>query len=293
LARPAIVRATGIEMLARSADPALKQSLAPLLKDRSDLVRAAAAQLFRDSDPGSRATLLGPLLTDPIRTVRHSAARELAPVDPSLFGAADLAGLQKALGEYLQSRQANADMPEAHMAIAGSALAMRRWEAAEAAFRQATDLDPQLDQAWVMLARLRAALGDVPGSESYLAEGLARAPASTGLMFERGNLEARRGNDAAAAEWYRKLLQIDPARTDAWMQLGYSALRMNEGAQAVDAAGRILALEPDNAGALLLSSVGRYLSGDVDGARRDAVSARRADPGLQLPAEIEQLLPRQ
>ncbi len=109
-------------------------------------------------------------------------------------------------------------------------------------------------------------------------------------MFEQANLEARRGDDAKAIEWLRKLLAIDPRRTDAWMQLGYAALRQNDGQAAVDASARILALEPGNANAMLLSAVGRYVGGDVAGARAAAEAARRADPSIRLPAEIEGLL---
>jgi Flp pilus assembly protein TadD len=206
------------------------------------------------------------------------------------FDAAQYASLQKALGEYLASRQANADMPEAHMAIAGTALSMRRWEAAEAAFRHASELDPQLEQTWVMLSRLRSALGDEQGSNNYIAQGLAKAPRSTELMFAQANALARRGDDGGAMEWYRKLLVVDAARADAWMQLGSAALRLNDGKTAIEAGSRLAALEPSNPDAFLLSSIGRYLTGDMAGAGADARIARTLAPSLRLPAEIEALL---
>ncbi len=290
LSRPAIVRATGIEMLSQASDPALRQQLFPLAADRSDLVRAAAAGLARDAEPAARAELLKPLLKDPVRAVRHAAATQLSSSDPSLFAADEYAEMQKALGEYLASRQANADLPEAHMAIAGTALGMRRWEAAEAAFRHATELDPQLEQAWVILSRLRSALGDEQGSSRYIEQGLSKVPRSTELMFERANALARGGDDAGAMDWYRKLLAIDEKRADAWMQLGSAALRSNDGKTAIEAAGRLAALEPGNGDAWLLSSIGRYLTGDMAGATADAKAARALSPMLRFPAEIEALL---
>jgi predicted CXXCH cytochrome family protein len=290
LSRPAIVRATGLAMLAQSADPALKQQLSPLMNDRSDLVRTAAAPLARDGDPAKRAELLKPLLNDPVRAVRQSAATELVSSDPALFSAEEAAAMQKALGEYLASRQANADMPEAHMALAGTALGMRNWDAAEAGFKHAVELDPQLEQGWVMLARLRTALGDAQGGSSYIAQGLEKVPAGTELMFEKANALARSGDNAGAMDWYRKLLAIDPARADAWMQLASAALRAADGKTAIEAAGRLAALEPENGDAFLISSIGRYLTGDIAGATADAKTARALSPMLRFPAEIEALL---
>jgi hypothetical protein len=74
------------------------------------------------------------------------------------------------------------------------------------------------------------------------------------------------------------------------MQLGSAALRLNDGTAAIEAAGRLVVLEPSNPDAFLLSSIGRYLTGDRAGAKADAQTARRIMPTLRLPAEIEDLL---
>ena len=62
------------------------------------------------------------------------------------------------------------------MAIAGTALVFRNLPIAERAFQEATAMDPQLVRAWIMIARLRAARGDVQGARKALLEGVAANP---------------------------------------------------------------------------------------------------------------------
>jgi Tfp pilus assembly protein PilF len=81
---------------------------------------------------------------------------------------------------------ARADFPETHLQIGGAALTGRNLEVAEAAFREAVALDPQLVDGWVMVARIRAAVGDVAGARQALDEGLGANPG-------QGDLEAMRG----------------------------------------------------------------------------------------------------
>ncbi len=178
-------------LLREGTGPQVNAALHALLSDRSELVRAAAVPLFRQVDQQTKLALLAPLLSDPSRQVRHAAAIELAGGDLAALDAPTREALTKALGEYMDSRLANADMPEAHMALAGLALSMRKWEEAESAFNQAGKIDPQLEQAWLTLARLRAALGDEAGAEAYLQKGLQYLPQGIGLLFERAALETR------------------------------------------------------------------------------------------------------
>ena len=82
---------------------------------------------------------------------------------------ADRPALAKALDELRETYAARADFPETQMAIGGLAMTNRDWPAAEAAFQQASTMDPQLAEAWLARARIRAALGDVPGATQILA----------------------------------------------------------------------------------------------------------------------------
>ncbi len=83
--------------------------------------------------------------------------------------------------EYQQALTAKADFPETQMAIAGTALTFRNFAAAESAFAEAVHMDPQLAGAWQMIARLRAAKGDLVGAEEAVREGLASNPGNEAL----------------------------------------------------------------------------------------------------------------
>ncbi|WP_373502967.1 multiheme c-type cytochrome [Aestuariivirga sp.] len=289
LDRPAIVRATAASLLADAATDAIDASLMPLLQDPDPLVRNAAIGLTRYGDPARKIELVKLLLSDPVRAVRQAAAAELAASDRSALNEQDQAAFGKALKEYMDSRAANADMPEAHLALGGLALSMRRWNEAEAAFSRATDLDPQLEQAWLTLARLKSALGDEQGAEAYLQQAMGYLPSSIALLIERGNREQRKGQDARAIGWYRRIIAIDPSNAEAWLRIASSALRARDIPLALEAAGKAMELQPDNTDGYVLAAIGHYIQGDRDKARDLALRARAINPGIQLPQELDDL----
>ncbi len=122
------------------------------------------------------------MLKDDLQVVRIEAARSL--LDPSAARLPrELAGSARAaFGEHWQSLLATADFPEAQMAIAGTALTLRQFATAESAFQEAVRLDPQLVDAWIMIARLRAAQGDSAGAEAAARTGLGFNPKSIALI---------------------------------------------------------------------------------------------------------------
>ena len=142
-----------------------------------------------------RIGLLTPLLSDPVRSVRGRRRRSksqgpaLRPCPRPMTRSS-----APALQEYLDSRLANADTPESHMAIGGMALSRRKWDEAEAAFRTATEMDPQLAQAWLVL------VADQGGAGRCCGHG--------GGTFRRGRGLARQHRAPAGA---RRLRSAPPA----------------------------------------------------------------------------------
>ena len=154
---------------------------------------------------------------------------------------------------------------------------------------RATDLDPQLEQAWLTLARLKSALGDEQGAEAYLQRAMGYLPSSIALLFERGNLEQRKGQDTRAIGWYRRILAIDPVNAEAWLQISSSALRARDVPLALEAAGKAMELQPLNADGYVLAAIGHFLQGDREKAGNLARRAREINPAIQLPQELEAL----
>ena len=78
----------------------------------------------------------------------------------------------KAMVEYQRSLLANTDFPEVQMQLAGLAMTTRQFPAAQQALKAAVRMDPQLTQAWQTLARIQAALGQLPGAVATLESAL-------------------------------------------------------------------------------------------------------------------------
>ena len=178
-----IVRATALEMLAAVSDPDVAREAAPLLDDDDPVVRAAASAVQRGAADADRIARLIPLLTDQLRAVRIAAVRALITPPPrGLFGEA-ATDVARARAEWQAALAAKVDFPETHLVIGGTALTLRNLRAAEAAFREAVSLDPNLVDAWRMLVRIRAAVGDERKARQTIQEALRHNPTDLDLLF--------------------------------------------------------------------------------------------------------------
>lgn len=252
LDRPALVRASAIEAMG-----ALNASDAEaLLKDDDASVRAAASGSLRQLEAQQRIALLRLLLKDPSRAVRQKAAVELTAAGVAALPPEDDQLMRDGLQSFLDARLANADTPESHMAIGGLALGRRQWPEAESAFSAAVEMDPQLAPAWLMLARLREARGDMAGASASLTSAVSALPRNPEILQARASFELRQGKNADALAWYKRALALDAGNADTWLGL----------------------------------AITNYILGDAGQAKAAAQKARELSPGLQLPRELNELL---
>jgi predicted CXXCH cytochrome family protein len=179
---PAFVRASALETLRRYASADLAEQTKALLMEDHPLVRMAAVALQWSAPPELRAQRVLPLLEDPTKAVRIEAVRGLLDLIANDPGLQAVTSVQSAFLEYRESLIAKADFPETQMAMAGTALTFRQFGDAESSFVEAVRLDPQLVDAWVMIARLRAAQGDEDGAIEALESGLTFNPRSPTLV---------------------------------------------------------------------------------------------------------------
>lgn len=187
--QPGIVRATALDLLSQVADPDVATKTASLIQADDPLVRASAIAVQRGASPADRVKRLGPAIEDPTMSVRIAAARALIDVPAAGLPRPMATALQKAMFEWRESMLAKTDFPEAQMVLGGTALVLRNIQAAEAAFREAVRLDPQLVQAWIMIARIRAAIGDAEGVRRTLDDALRANPSDARLAQLRSDLE--------------------------------------------------------------------------------------------------------
>ena len=190
-AQPAIVRATALHRLSAPGFPVGSDDLAGWVQDPSPLVRAEAARLLLELPETARIAWLTALLGDRSRSVRIEAAKASLGMDPGRFAETTRPRLSAAMSELQAALRAKADFPETQMAIGGVALTLRNLPAASQAFRRAVTMDPQLVQAWLMLARIQAARGDRDEVQATLEQAIRSNPAEPLLRQALSGLPAR------------------------------------------------------------------------------------------------------
>lgn len=183
---PAIVRATALTLFDNSTsgaapDFAAAEAAAALLRHPDPLLRAAAVTPQLMLSPAMRLPRLLPLLHDDLRGVRLAATRALLDLPAGGLAQATATATEAALIDYRTALAANADFPESQMAFGGVALVRREFDAAAAAFAEATRLDPQLIAGWVMQVRIQAALGRSDLARETLRRALAANPGNSEL----------------------------------------------------------------------------------------------------------------
>ena len=188
------MRATALDLLAPVTDPALADRAAPLARrSRSAGARGRRRRCSAALPPAERLERLLPVLRDPLRAVRIAAAKALLDADrPAPAAAAQRCRPRRR--EWRAALLPRADFPETQLQIGGAALTMRDLRLAESAFREAVSLDPQLVDGWVMIARIRAATGDVAAARAALDDALAANPSDatlSALLAQIGSMQGR------------------------------------------------------------------------------------------------------
>ncbi|MCE8554668.1 HEAT repeat domain-containing protein [Ruegeria pomeroyi] len=176
-----LVRATALWLLSQGGDANSAEFLAGLLEDDDPLVRAAAIGVQRAAPPQTRVQRLIPLLADPVRMVRIETAKAMLDAPIARLPARIEAQMQAAMTDWRRALAARVDFPETHMVMAGMALTMRNIPAARGAFRQVVAMDPQREEAWIMLARIAAAMDGPEATAGVLDEALEKLPHSAAL----------------------------------------------------------------------------------------------------------------
>lgn len=287
--RPGIVRATALRDIGDLADPTTVQSLAGLLSDGSDLVRVAAVRLWRSTSAEDRVAHLQPLLSDKTGSVRIAAALELANVAPEQLPSDRRQALQAALAELRASMAAKADFPEGQLAIGGLAMVTRNWDAAQAAFAEATFMDPQLVQAWHARARIAEALGDIAGAAGILSDARGKNPGDAAIASQLANLLMQQGRVAEAIPVLRDAVSAEPDNQDMRIALALALLRSGDLPAAGAEIDALRAKAPERAEVLMLRGLWQVASGDSYGAAETVRELERRYPNLRLPPGLDAL----
>ena len=229
--KPAIVRATALELLRPFGQASLKVARAALV-DSDPLVRTVAIGGLEWLAPPARFIALKPLLEDPSRSVRIEAARMVAEVwSIEQTDTRDRSPVIEAAREYLAAQIASADMPATHLNLG---IVHQRQDApqpAEAEYRTALTLDPWFAPARFNLANLLNSQRRNEEATTILRDGLVFTPDDGELYYSLGLLAGEEGNLEEAVDNFTRAALLMPGRDRIKYNLGLALQRVGRPAE--------------------------------------------------------------
>lgn len=124
--------------------------------------------------------------------------------------------------------------------------------------------EPQLWQAWHLLALTEKALGYWPAAQRALENAIALQPAATESRNNLGNLLLAQGRYEQAIDQFRQALALAPQNYAAALNLGNAYSRLGDTEQAIVYYDQALALQPQNAEAQWGRALAYLLQGDLE-----------------------------
>ena len=247
--KPAIVRATALELLQNYPGATASEALLAGLKDTSPLVRAQAVGGMDRLPPEARGEVLSPLALDPMASVRMDVARLLAPVKAGL-PTEPRAAVEQLEKEYVALQEAIGDQPEAHLNLALLHVAKGDVVAAEAAYKTAISRDPQFIPARVNLANLYNSQGKNSEAEHLLNEAIGLAPNEGELHYSMGLLLAEVGRLDEATVYIQRATELLPERARVFYNYGLLLQHREDRTGAEAALKQAHGLDPADGGVL-------------------------------------------
>lgn len=206
---PPIWRATAIEAISQSGGREALQAVTMTLYDDDPILRASTVRALEFLPLQQRYQLLQPLIEDEVTAVRLEVAMALAGVPLEQLEPAQARPLEKLFNEYLQIQQEHADMPESQLQIGIFYSQRGDLPAAEAAYREAVRLNPQLVPAYLNLADVLRAQNRDDEARKVLLPVLDFAPDSGDTLHALGLLETRSGQPDKALEYLAKAAGLE------------------------------------------------------------------------------------
>ncbi len=209
--RPAVVRATALDLLWAYPGPDTEAVYQKALMDEDALIRRTAVSRTDLPDPKAFAKRLAPMLKDPVLAVRIEAASRLSEVPPGVLTELQAKDLKAATEELMQSLAFAADMPSGRYNLGIQAQNKGDLPEAEKQYRKALEFDGEFYLARVNLALLLNRLGRNAEAEALLRQALVARPKDPAIAFNLGLLLAEEGKDKDAQAALRSALDADPA----------------------------------------------------------------------------------
>jgi tetratricopeptide (TPR) repeat protein len=233
--QPPIVRATALELLARTrGGDGLAALRSAMISDEPLLRRTAAAYLALQSPEDTDG--LASLLSDPVKTVRMAAVSSLVHVPRDRLKPYQQQAFDTALAEYREAMAHQSDSAISRFNLGNIETALGNLEAAERNYRSALSIDDLFAPAKSNLAVLLSGQGRNGEAETLLREIVQDYPEHADATYSLGLLLVEMGHPEEAVDWLARSagLRPDDARTSYNLGLLLQQLeRLNEAEQAL------------------------------------------------------------
>jgi tetratricopeptide (TPR) repeat protein len=208
--RPAIVRATAIDLLWQYPGEDTTKVLEQTITDSDALIRRTAINQFPQHDTARFIKAIFPLLKDPVLAVRIEAAASLSTLPPGALTEEQSQRLEPVLKEYVATLSFAEDMPSGRYNRANFEQSRGNFAEAEKQFRKALEMDDQFYMAGVNLSLLLSRQGRNEEAKDLLQQSLRTNPHSAPIAFNLGLLLAEMGKNAEAEDALRRAWKEDP-----------------------------------------------------------------------------------
>ncbi len=208
-----IWRATAMEALGQVGGRDALQTATQLLYDDDPLLRVSTVRALDFLPLQQRLLLLEHLIDDPVTAVRTEVAASLAGVPLDQVTPEQAAQLRALFDEYIGILQQDADMPGVQLQLGIFYVTRGDLKAAEAAYREALTLNPQLIPAYLNLADLLRGLSRDADARQLLLQALAVDPKNGPTLHALGLLETRSGQPDTALKYLQQAAALETEGT--------------------------------------------------------------------------------
>jgi len=208
-----IWRATAMEALGQAGGRDALQSATMLLYSDDSIIRTSTVRALQFLSLNQRYQLLLPLVDDDITSVRMEVALSLAGVPLDQVPADKASALRELFNEYVAIQNLHADMPGVQLQLGVFYTTRGDLPFAEAAYREAIRLNPQLIPALLNLADILRQQNREDEARGALVNALEVAPDHGDALHSLGLLETRTGQAEQALQHLGRAAQLESQGT--------------------------------------------------------------------------------
>ncbi len=252
---PPIIRASAVMYAGQVPTMETNKKVKEMLHNKNPMVRKEAVTAYFPENDGDLINTIAPLLKDTSRLVRLAATTKLTPVPKEKFNSETKTLLDSCVNEYVKTMMYSADFaPSRHnLGIIYSDLG--DYKKAEENYIEALKIDNKFYPSKMNLALLYNKQGKNKKAEILLKDVVKNHPEITQALYSLGLLEAEIGNYEQSADYLKQATEKMPDNARAFLNLAKILQFLNKIPEAEQAYLQAYSIEPYN---------GDYLSAIFD-----------------------------